>query len=254
MDDIPTMFSYNALVKTATGRLELYHRGRRSVMTKSGSILSIVGSPHTYELRTSGLAVLKKAPEKKDPTQAAITNDSTKSVETTNTTDIPSEPLTQEDVLKKAPEKKDPTQAAITNDSTKSVETTNTTDIPSEPLTQEDVPKTYYIKASANRQLNTEDFGIFSHRMWNKKPMSKGTRIAVAIVPRKNSLWPVPRTTTLSFLPMSADKPGNIGEVLVTSQSIGNTPSLWNLEGPITDGFLFYTLVKDIDRPVYFTT
>ena len=213
MDDIPTMFSYNALVKTATGRLELYHRDRRSVMTKSGSILSIVGSPHTYELRTSGLAVLKKAPEKKDPTQAAITNDSTKSVETTNTTDIPSEPLTQEDVL-----------------------------------------KTYYIKASANRQLNTEDFGIFSHRMWNKKPMSKGTRIAVAIVPRKNSLWPVPRTTTLSFLPMSADKPGNIGEVLVTSQSIGNTPSLWNLEGPITDGFLFYTLVKDIDRPVYFTT
>ena len=122
----------------------------------------------------------------------------------------------------------------------------------SSPLSSD--PKTYYIKATAGgTALSTDDFAIGSSQIWNTKPMPRGTRIAVAVTHRSGHLWPVPGSNTLSFVPASADKYGNLGDVLSASMPLGNEPPKWRLEGPLADGYLFYTLLKDLDRSTYFT-
>ena len=156
-------------------------------------------------------------------------------------------------VLAKAPEQEEHVSPSAEGGVARPTEATKPTDTPANPPKPPEAPETYYIKASANGQLDTEDFGILSGRLWNKKPMPKGTQIAVAVIPRQSDAWAVPGTATLSFLPLRAEKPGNFGEILVTSHPPWPTPPLWNLEGPLTDGYLFYTLLKDLDKPTYFT-
>jgi hypothetical protein len=214
MADLPTMFSYNALISTRSGHLVLHHRDKRLAMTKSGSTLTLVGSTTAYEIRPSGLAILQK---EATPTQAG--------------------PIAE------------PTASVASETSSAEPDTT------AEPSALSlDGPKTYYIKAtSGGRVLSTDDFAIASYQLWNTKPMPRGTRIAVAVTRYNTNLWSVPGSTELSFVPINVNQHGNIGDILVAATALGNTP-LWRLEGPLADGYLFYTLLQDLDRPTIFTT
>ena len=104
------------------------------------------------------------------------------------------------------------------------------------------------------RVLDTDDFGLFHHYVYNTKAMPKGTRLAVATVKMASGLWNVPGTNSMAFVPPSVKIPGNIGEMMVTNTTIGNQMPLWRLEGPPEDNYLFYTLINDLQKSALCTT
>ena len=218
------MFSCNVLAETQSGHLALYYRDQMLLLDKSGSTLSVVGSTSTYKIRPSGLAVLQKTVEKDEPT---------------------SEPPAVERVEPSTPDIADSTE---TETKTAEVEAV------AEPVASQADARTYYIRIAANGELNTEDFGFASNTLWNTKPMPKGTRMAVAVISLSEGCWSVPGTHSLSFLPMMIDKPGNIGDVLVTSRAAWGQAPLWNLECSPTDGYVFYTLLHNLNRPTFVIT
>lgn len=200
MSDIPTMFSYNALISKDDGHLILHYLNSKLLMVQSNSILKIVGSSHKYIIRPSGLAILDKTCD------AQIVSPS----ENTN----------------------------IPDDS--------------------DSPRTYYIQANMTpegRVLDTSDFKLYKFILYNTKPLNKGTRIAVATTIKKKGLWSVPGKNNIAFVPPSSNTPGNIGEMMVTNRVRGKKKiPLWRLGDTTDNGYLFYTLTKDIQEPMYCTT
>ena len=226
------MFSYNALISTGDGYLVLHYMNTKLRMVQSNSILKIVGSSHKYIIRPSGLAILDK-------------DSDTQNVSPPENTDIPDDDHTLTPTDKSSDTDKE--------SDTQKVSPPENTDIPDD----DNSPRTYYIQVNMTpegRVLDTDDFGLFHHYVYNTKAMPKGTRLAVATVKMASGLWNVPGTKSMAFVPPSVKIPGNIGEMMVTNTTIGNQMPLWRLEGPPEDNYLFYTLINDLQKSALCTT
>ena len=226
------MFSYNALISTGDGYLVLYYMNTKLRMVQSNSILKIVGSSHKYIIRPSGLAILDK-------------DSDTQNVSPPENTDIPDDRHTLTPTDKSSDTDKE--------SDTQNVSPPENTDIPDD----DNSPRTYYIQVNMTpegRVLDTDDFGLFHHYVYNTKAMPKGTRLAVATVKMASGLWNVPGTNSMAFVPPSVKIPGNIGEMMVTNTTTGNQMPLWRLEGPPEDNYLFYTLINDLQKSALCTT
>ena len=226
------MFSYNALISTGDGYLVLHYMNTKLRMVQSNSILKIVGSSHKYIIRPSGLAILDK-------------DSDTQNVSPPENTDIPDDRHTLTSTDKSSDTDKE--------SDTQNVSPPENTDIPDD----DNSPRTYYIQVNMTpegRVLDTDDFGLFHHYVYNTKAMPKGTRLAVATVKMASGLWNVPGTNSMAFVPPSVKIPGNIGEMMVTNTTTGNQMPLWRLEGPPEDNYLFYTLINDLQKSALCTT
>ena len=213
MDTIPTMFSYNALVKTATGRLELHYNNNSLELTAEGSMLIVVGTQYIYRMRPSGLAVLEKEAAEEAP----------------------------EVTIEEAPED----AAEVTIEVEPEVEPEVTIEV--EPEVIANGIKTYFLQATVTSQgleLNTPDFVVFGNAIVSTTPLTKGTKIAVKTVKHTPGLLDVPGRNTLSFAPLGMQCPGNVGKMMMTNGGHRYNP-LWSLTGPLENNFLFYVLTKD---------
>ena len=228
MDLIPTMFSYNALVRTGPRRFELHYKDKTLTLTTQGSTLTVVGTEHAYKLRPSGLAVLESK---------------------VNIESKPESPVQPKPEPPVQPKPESPVQPKPES--------------PVQPKPESDVdddsnsePKTYYLQATLTRrglELNTPDFVVFGNAIVSTIPLPKYTKIAVKTIKRTTGICRVPGSKTLSFAPLEMRAPGNVGKLLATNSRHGPNP-LWSLTGPLKHGFLFYVLTQDTDRPSKCTT
>ena len=277
MDDIPTMFSYNALVKTATGRLEIHYKNKSIELTVEGSMLMVVGTQYTYKIRPSGLAILEKKADHPTSLQTPeVTPEVTPKVTLEVTPEVTPEVIpkvTLEVTPEVIPEVIPKVTLEVTPEVTPEVTLEVTPEVIPEVIpkvtlevTPEVTPlrcdihdsglKTYYMQAAKTRrglELNTPDFVVFGNAIVSTIPLPKGTKIAVKTIKRTPGFLHVPGTKTLSFAPLEMRVPGNVGKLLVTNGNHGSN-SLWSLTGPLEHGFLFYVLTQNTQRPSKCTT
>ena len=237
MDTIPTMFSYNALVKTATGRLELHYNNNSLELTAEGSMLIVVGTQYIYRMRPSGLAVLEKEAAEEAP-EVTIEEAPEDAAEVTIEVEPEVEP---EDAAEVTIEVEPEVEPEVT------IEVEPEVTIEVEPEVIANGIKTYFLQATVTSQgleLNTPDFVVFGNAIVSTTPLTKGTKIAVKTVKHTPGLLNVPGRNTLSFAPLGMQCPGNVGKMMMTNGGHRYNP-LWSLTGPLENNFLFYVLTKD---------
>ena len=242
MDPIPTMFSYNALVRRGPEQFEFHYKDKTLTLTIQGSVLTVVGTQHTYKLRPSGLAVLESKENIESKPEPPVQPEPEPAVQPEPEPAVQPEPEPAVQPKPESPVQPKPESPVQPK--------------PESPVDSDSEPKTYYLHATLTRrglELNTPDFVVFGNAIVSTIPLPRGTKIAVKTVKRTPGFLNVPGIKTLSFAPLEMRAQGNVGKLLVTNSRHGSNP-LWSLTGPLKHGFLFYVLTQDTDGPSKCTT